>query len=181
MERALTPWTRPAKFQDSRFDLLLGYICEPSRDRAFWRAMSICVLLLAPGACASPNLADVNMADTSRSSIVLQPDERQHFLAGMRAYLEATQGIVDGLAAGNMDVVAQSARKAGASALADASPSLAIKLPSEFVVLSLDTHQKFDLIAQTAELHSDRKEILEQLGVVLSNCSSCHSAYHVAL
>jgi hypothetical protein len=171
------------KCHESRFVSLFDWRCAPPRGRAIPRVSKVLIICLSllPGACASPNLDGPSMANTSRSDIVLQPDERAHFLAGMRAYLEATQGIVDGLAAGNMDSVAESARKAGVSALADASPSLAVKLPGEFVVLSLDTHQKFDLIAQAAEAHSDSKEILQQLGVVLSNCSSCHAAYHVAL
>jgi hypothetical protein len=144
------------------------------------RGLFVCLPLLTATACASPPIADLTAANHSRSPILLQADDREHFLEGMRNYLDATQGIVEGLAANNMTNVAQSARKAGVGALVSASPSLAFKLPSEFVQLALDTHQKFDMIAQSAERQASKKDILEQLGAVLANCGACHAMYRVA-
>ena len=98
----------------------------------------------------------------------------------MRAYLQATQGIVDGLASNKMSAVAKSARGAGMSDLSGVSPGLALALPSEFVSLAMDTHQKFDALATAAEQNASRKELLDRLGAILGNCSACHVMYRVA-
>lgn len=112
--------------------------------------------------------------------IALGAADREHFLDGMRLYLDAIQGIVDGLSRNRTAAVASSARRAGMSGLSGASPALALQLPGEFVALSVNTHQEFDALALAAERNASTKELLDKLGTILSNCSACHSTYRLA-
>jgi hypothetical protein len=144
------------------------------------RGLFACLCVVAATACASSHIASVNAASPERSAIVMRADDREHFLEGMRGYLDAMQGLIEGLAANDRAAMAQSARKAGVGALMGASPAVAFKLPGEFVLLALDTHQKFDLIAQAAEGQASKKEILDQMGAVLANCSACHAMYRIS-
>jgi len=132
------------------------------------------------GACATTK-PEVAQDARTRTPIVLHGKERDHFVAGMHAYLDAIQAVVDGVAASKLERVAESARKVGTASILDASPVLAIRLPSEFVMMSLDTHQKFDALAASAERKASKKELLDQLSAVLSNCGACHGMYRLAV
>jgi hypothetical protein len=100
----------------------------------------------------------------------------------MRVYLESIQGIVEGLTDRKMLVVAESARKAGMGAVHDVPLSVAAKLPPEFVLLGMDTHQKFDALSRLADASGrtgSRAEILQHFRSILANCTACHATYRI--
>lgn len=138
------------------------------------------VVMALTGCTAPTHQQAATKADVTRARITLAAEQREHFLAGMRTYLQATQGIVDGLASNKMSAVAKSARSAGMSEVSGVSPGAVLGLPSEFVSLAIDTHQKFDALATAAEQNASRKELLDRLGAILGNCSACHAMYRVA-
>ena len=101
---------------------------------------------------------------------------------GMRVYLESTRGIIEALADRKMSVVAENARKAGTGALHDVPLSVAAKLPPEFVLLSMDTHQKFDALSRYADAAGrtgGKTEVLQHLRDILANCTACHATYRI--
>jgi cytochrome c556 len=119
------------------------------------------------------------MAGGQRTRIDLAPAERAHLLDGMRTYLASIEDITSALAVFKPDRVATAARRSGTRALADVSPETMLKLPFEFTSLSLVTHQQFDALAERAERHVSRTELLGDLAAILSSCNGCHAAFRV--
>lgn len=113
-----------------------------------------------------------------REAIELNPQERARMLEGMRLYLQALQGVVESLAKNQLDGVAQYAHEAGAKMLQDAPMSIPLKAPLPFTALSLQTHEKFDVLADRARAAS-RGEVLTALAEIMGNCTGCHSVYRV--
>ena len=139
-------------------------------------AMMFSVPLFAYG---QDPVAETHASLSGRAAIRLTSTEREFVLSEMRVFLESTQKIVKGIAGGNMELVAESARKSGHAAQAGMPKSLAGKLPASFKQLGSDTHRKFDELALDAEQLGDEEHALSQLGTLLSNCVSCHSAFRI--
>lgn len=112
-----------------------------------------------------------------RERIELSAREREHLKAGMRAYLESIQGIVAGLAMHDFKAVARAATKSGKAAIADVSPALALSLPPQFTLMSVDTHERFDALAKDALALRTNLAVQKRLDEVLTNCTSCHAMY----
>lgn len=147
-----------------------------------WNAALRALSLLAAGAAtllSSPQLLQPAYATglDERTAIVLTPTERDVMLAGMRTYLETTQGIVAALADNQPDRVAAIAAKSGARLLQTVSPATAPKLPLGFMSMSFDTHDKFDKLSAKAARTASRSEVLSDLRDILGNCTSCHMTY----
>lgn len=130
-------------------------------------------MLMAAGTVAPATVA----AGDGRARIELSAREREEIRAGMRAYLESIQGIVEGLARHKMGEVAKSAAKGGERMLADVSLQLVMKLPPDFVMISADTHRKLDELASVARETRTKLAVTEKLAEVLENCTSCHAQY----
>lgn len=122
---------------------------------------------------------DMNGDPRSRATIQLTPVEREFVLSEMRVFLESTQKIVNGITAGDMELVAEGARTSGRAAQTGMPGSLAGKLPSAFRQMGSDTHRRFDELALDAEQLGDEDHALSQLGSLLGNCVSCHSAFRI--
>lgn len=114
----------------------------------------------------------------SREIIELTALERARVLEGMRLYLQALQGVVESLAKNQLDGVAQYAHESGAKMLQDAPMSIPLKAPMAFTALGLNTHEKFDVLADRARA-SSRGDVLNALAEIMANCTSCHSTYRV--
>ena len=84
------------------------------------------------------------------------------------------------LAENKLPPAAKSARKSGMGMIDEAEISIALKLPPEFVALSLDTHQKFDALAIDAAEGGTKMGALKQLGDILANCTACHATYRIS-
>jgi hypothetical protein len=117
----------------------------------------------------------------ARETILLSVRDREHMLAGMRIYLESVQGIITALATNNLKEVGPSARKSGAKLLDTANPALAISLPIGFTTMSVDTHEKFDSLAAKAAAGTSRIEVLNELTLILANCTTCHASYRISI
>ena len=123
---------------------------------------------------------DVDRYVDGRDTINLLPAERDQVLGEMRGMLEAVQLIVESAAAGDMATIESAATAVGMAATEGESPQLMAKLPIEFKMLGMSTHAAFDDIAATARDEGDVNAVLEQLGNVMLNCTSCHSGYRFA-
>jgi hypothetical protein len=113
----------------------------------------------------------------SRTTILLTQKERDLVLFEMRIFLQSVQQITSGISADDMDLVASSARKSGRNAQIAVPGTLIGKLPIAFKKLGFDTHAKFDELALDAEQLGDGEHTVTQLGTLLENCVSCHSAF----
>lgn len=101
-------------------------------------------------------------------------------LAGMRVFLESIEGITRGLAENKMPLVARSAKRSGWGMMDASAAATALKLPPEFVAISIDTHQKFDDLAAEASSGTTKAHVLRRLSDLLANCTSCHGSYRLS-
>ncbi|HRN88639.1 hypothetical protein [Hyphomicrobium sp.] len=115
-----------------------------------------------------------------REAVALNPAEAEEMLAGMRTYLETIQGIVAAMAENQIDRVPQIASKSGAKMLRDVNPVTGLKAPIGFSMMSFDTHDKFDKLAEKARTGTSRSEVLADLRDILGNCIACHASYRLA-
>jgi hypothetical protein len=141
--------------------------------------LAACVVSQLLTACGGSRVGAASSPD-ARTPVHLSAKEREHLRSGMRIYLESMHGIIEALAESKMSAVAQNARKAGIEALRDVPLWSAIKLPPEFVLLGMDTHQKFDDLSRAASRMGNRKEVLQQLRDILANCTGCHATYRLS-
>lgn len=118
-------------------------------------------------------------AQDERAAISLGRADREHLLAGMRGYLASIQGIIEGLSLSDMKLVAESARKSGAAAVASVNLSAVVGLPPDFLLASMATHQKLDELADAAQRGATRLAVLDSLSGVLASCNACHEAYRL--
>lgn len=134
--------------------------------------IGLCVMV---GAASVPSV--LAEAPPPRERVALSPHEREHLRAGMRAYLESIQGIVEGLAKHDFKHAARAAAKSGVASIKDVPVALALRLPPQFTLMSVDTHERFDALAKDArELHTNLA-VQKRLDDVLRNCTSCHAMY----
>lgn len=123
-------------------------------------------------------LAGVPLANAeSRTPIELSARERERLAAGMRVYFECVDGITNALADSKMAGVSRSAQRCGMGMVEDVSLADVFSLPPAFLAMSLDTHQKFDALAQEAAGQTSKARVLKQLGAIVANCTACHAAY----
>jgi hypothetical protein len=159
------------KVKPRRFPTVSRYYC------LFVAAMSALIFM-----CAMPSMAQrpPKMKGDPREAVALDPAEAEALLTGMRTYLETIQGIVTALAENQLAHIANIAPMSGAKLMQNVSPLTAMKAPIGFTSLSLDTHDKFDRLAEKAKRGSSRSEILTDLSALLGNCRSCHEAYRLS-
>jgi len=112
-----------------------------------------------------------------RMAIHLTTGERDLVLTEMRTFLESIQQVTKGVTAGDMKLVAESARKSGKAAQAAVPGTLVGKLPIQFKKLGFDTHARFDQLALDAEEFGDGEHAMSQLSTLMDNCVGCHAAY----
>jgi cytochrome c556 len=138
--------------------------------------LTTCALLTA---CGGSQLESASRA-AARTPIQLSASEREHLRLGMRVYLESVEGITDALADNKMLLVAKAAKKSGMGMVDEPEIAIAMKLPPEFVAISLDTHQKFDALAQEAAEGGTKVGVLTHIGEILANCTACHATYRLS-
>ena len=147
------------------------------RVRAVAAMVAACLPLLA--ACSGARIEAAPRVDR-RTPIQLSVAEDEHLRSGMRAYLESIEGIVEALPRNKMAAVASHSKRAGMGMVEDVPVSAVMKLPPEFVMLSMDTHQKFEALSRVAEESGTKSAVLTQLGEILANCTACHSTYRIS-
>lgn len=143
---------------------------------------AIILSVIAIGALALPAFAQHPPQATGdpREAVALNPAEAEEMLTGMRTYLETIQGIVAAMAENNIDRVPPIAAKSGAKMLREVNPVTGLKAPIGFSMMSFDTHDKFDKLAEKARAGTSRTEVLGDLRDILGNCIACHASYRLA-
>ena len=116
-----------------------------------------------------------------RTVVLLLPDERNRVLGEMRALLEAVQAITQGAVAGDMAAISEAATAVGMAAAEDESPQLMGKLPIEFKLRGMTTHQAFDDLATFAETATDPLAVMGEMAEIMDNCVFCHAGYRLGI
>lgn len=149
--------------------------------RVCWAVSAILsVAVMAMGYLFLVRGSVIESAD-GRTAILLAGSERDLVLAEMRGFLESVQGIVAAVTTRDMSAVAANARKVGSAAANEVPVTVMGKLPLAFKTLGLATHSAFDDIALEADGIGDGAVILSKLGTLMSNCTTCHAGYRLAL
>ncbi|MCF6275724.1 MAG: hypothetical protein L3J05_08175 [Robiginitomaculum sp.] len=121
-----------------------------------------------------------------REILPLNQMQRQQVLGEMRGLLVATQGVVEGLARDDMQMVADAANAVSMQAHGTVENKQNMKrlkmgqvLPPEFRQLGRGLHIAFGDIAQMATDGKPAKEIQLKLADTMNSCVACHSAYQI--
>lgn len=118
-------------------------------------------------------------ASDAREAIILSRAERDLLLAEMRLMLESTEGVVAGLAAKDMQAIAQAAARSAPNAAGTVDQELHGSLPEAFVHSGAGAHGGFNDIARLAREGAGAEAVTRRLSLTLQQCTSCHAAYRV--
>jgi hypothetical protein len=143
-------------------------------------AAALCTLVAAALAGSALAQHPPQAKGDPREAVSLSPEETAELLAGMRIYLETIQDIVAAAAENDIGRVPEIAARSGASLLKNVAPTTGLKTPLGFSMMSLDTHDKFDKLAEKARRGTSRSELLTDLRDIMANCISCHATYRLA-
>lgn len=145
---------------------------QPVWLTAAWLAV---VILTAPAVAQQQPPAAVD----DRERILVPAPARNMVLTEMRQMLTSMEGVLSGLAAGDMAAAATAARASGMAVAVDVEPEVRALLPDAFVQLGMATHQGFDALAVTLEQAADTRAMLAELAALTQNCVACHAAYRL--
>lgn len=144
-----------------------------------WRAISAaCVAAALIGAGAAGAQGPAAPPD-GRQRVLVPVPARDKILLEMRHMLEAVAAIHQGLAEGSMPRVEQAARGAGLGTAAEVNPEIRRQLPQQFLTLGMQTHRKFDELAERVKGGGGREDALKGLAEVTANCVACHASYRL--
>lgn len=139
--------------------------------------IALLLLVIAGGIYKFIFQGSVASGKDGRIAIQLNSDEGDLVLTEMRAFLTTVQQVTRGISEEDMQLVAESSRKAGRAAQAEVPGTLMGKLPLQFKQLGSDTHAGFDQMALDAEDLGDSRHALSQLAALMQNCTACHAAF----
>jgi len=112
-----------------------------------------------------------------REVIWVSADEKAVLLTEMRAFLEASQQVLEGSLADDMAVIEGAARSVGMKMMRGTPKALHKKLPSGFTALGPKVHRGFETIADEASGMGDREVVLQFLAKLQKTCNGCHAIY----
>lgn len=112
-----------------------------------------------------------------RTALELPPPARKQVRTEMRQMLSALNGVLAAIARNDIPAVADAARSGGTAIAIDADPALAERLPMEFRRLGMETHRRFDTLAEAAASGAPRDSLLQRVGALTTNCVACHETY----
>lgn len=116
----------------------------------------------------------------TRETIVLPEKVRQTLLLEMRQMLEALDGVLAAAVEMDRSRMAEAALSGGTRIAVDTDPSVAERLPEEFIRLGSGTHRDFDALAKEIREGASRDTVLARMSRITANCVSCHASYRVA-
>lgn len=121
------------------------------------------------------------LAQADRQVVWLSANQKEAFLGEMRAFMSASQQILEASLADNMPQVASAARNVGMKMIRNTPKDLKERLPKQMMVLGPATHRAFEEIANEAETLGDKEVILTKLAKLQKNCVACHQAYQIKI
>lgn len=144
-----------------------------------WMAGLILMAFLQACGQAAEAPSPEQLRDDTREVIRLDARERAQVLGEMRAMLDSVEGVVSGLAAADMEAIANAAARSGRPQMGANDQALHGKLPEAYRYMGSTARGGFDEIAQMARDGEGREAITARLSGVLQACTSCHAAYQI--
>ncbi len=118
-----------------------------------------------------------SQAADDREVIWVSASEKAQLLSEMRAFLKASQQILEANLAGNMEAVAEAARLEGVKLFNETPEAITEKLPITFSMIGPRAYMGFERIVDEAEGAGDMQEIFSQLAQLQKNCIACHALF----
>lgn len=112
-----------------------------------------------------------------REIIWVSEKEKALLLLEMRAFLNASQKILEANLAGDMEAVEEAARLVGVSLFKDTPEAIHEKLPITFNMIGPRAYMGFESIVNEAVGGGDMMIIFSQLAELQKNCVACHSLF----
>lgn len=113
----------------------------------------------------------------SRTAIHTSDAGKNFVLKEMRGFLESIQQINEGMLQNDPQKIIKAAKSVGHEKVENMPAGLMSSLPLPFKKLGLDTHTKFDELAQAVQSQYNQKEVQTQMDAILNNCTTCHKTY----
>ena len=145
----------------------------------------VTLLVVAAGTWTAPRqllrlgTAEAQQAKDTRQRLLLPPAARDKVLAEMRLMLESINGILQGVAVGDMTAAEKAARASGMATAADVDPQIKQQLPPAFLALGMQTHKAFDALADQVKSSGTQEAVIKGLAGLTANCVACHAAYRL--
>lgn len=143
------------------------------------RLRRIVLVTLVGAVVAAPIAALHAQPADRRQRVVLPAAPRDTVLAEMRVMLESLNGVLHGLATGDLAAAEKAARASGLATAADVEPEIKRALPPPFLRLGMQTHRGFDRLAEQLRTGASRDAVVASLADVTSRCVACHAAYRL--
>lgn len=135
-------------------------------------AVIIAVFMIASG--DKPGIAT-----DGRQTIELESHQRDLVLAEMRMFVESLRDINQALGTDDSALFQKAALSVGLAAQQGVPLDMMKALPLPFKKMGMDTHKKFDVLAEHANQGASNQELLIELSQLMSNCVACHAAYQL--
>jgi hypothetical protein len=123
--------------------------------------------------------AEAQQGKDTRQRLLLPPAARDKVLAEMRLMLESINGILQGVATGDITAAEKAARASGMTTAADVDPQIKQRLPEAFLALGMQTHKAFDALADQLKDSGTQESAIKGLARITANCVACHAAYRL--
>ncbi len=112
-----------------------------------------------------------------REIIWVSAQEKSMLLSDMRAFLVASQKVLEANLAGDMKAVEEAARLVGLKLFKEMPEDMNEKLPISFTMIGPRAYMGFEAIVYEATGSADREAIFSQLAQLQKNCIACHALF----
>lgn len=134
------------------------------------------VALIIGFSCSTGIAAEQENSADSRTSLRLTPVEKAEFLSEMRQMLASIQGIINGIAEEDRELIIKAARYSGNRMARETPESIKQKTPPAFKEIGGKTHMMFEELAIKAET-DDVDWLTSFTGDLMKQCLACHEIY----
>ncbi len=113
----------------------------------------------------------------NREVIWVTEEEKSMLMSEMRAFLNASQKILEANLAGDMNAVEAAARLVGVKLFKETPENIHEKLPITFTMIGPRAYMGFESIVDEAVGGGDMEVIFSYLAQLQKNCVTCHALF----
>ena len=113
----------------------------------------------------------------NREVIWVSAKEKAMLLSEMRAFLSASQKVLESNLSGDMKAVEKAARLVGVQLFTNTPEDIQKKLPVTFTMIGPRAYMGFESIVNEAVGSGDLKVIFSHLAELQKNCVACHALF----
>jgi len=121
--------------------------------------------------------ANASEITDDREVIWVSAKEKAMLLSDMRAFLVASQKVLEANLAGDMKTVEEAARLVGVKLFKDMPEDINAKFPISFTMIGPRAYIGFEAIVYEAAGSGNREAIFSHLAQLQKNCIACHALF----